>query len=81
MNFTGLAPEITEYISRIETQLNEQEMQLQIHSKTVESQQLRIDQLTTMLLNLQKSMFGPSSEKSKYVLGEEANQLLFAFTL
>ncbi|WP_291299550.1 IS66 family transposase [Desulfosporosinus sp. BICA1-9] len=74
MNFTGLAPEITEYISRIETQLNEQEMQLQIHSKTVESQQVRIDQLTTMLLNLQKSMFGPSSEKSKYVLGEEANQ-------
>lgn len=38
MNLTGLAPEITEYISRLETQL-------QVHSKTVESQQVRIDQL------------------------------------
>ena len=49
MNLTGLAPEITEYISRLETQL-------QVHSKTVESQQVRIDQLTTMLLNRKRLM-------------------------
>jgi len=72
---TGLEPDVTEYISRLETQLNEQKNQLQEQSKTVESQNVRIVQLIDMLANLQKSMYGQSSEKSKYVLGEEDNQI------
>jgi len=68
IDFTGLAPEITAYISRLETQLKEQ-------SKTVESQKVRIDQLMDTLARFQKSMYGQSSEKRKYVLGEDNNQL------
>ena len=72
---TGVAPDVTEYILRLETQLNEQTTQLQEQSKTVESQKVRIVRLIDMLANLQKSMYGQSSEKSKYVLGEENNQI------
>jgi transposase len=82
IDLTGLAPEVTEYISKLELQLNvqttqlkEQETQLQDHSKTVESMKVRIDRLMDMLAKFQKSMFGQSSEKSKFVLGEETNQL------
>jgi transposase len=53
---TGLAPDVTEYISSLETQLNEQTTQLQEKSKTVESQKVRIDRLMDMLANFQKSM-------------------------
>ncbi|ACV62308.1 transposase IS66 [Desulfofarcimen acetoxidans DSM 771] len=65
---TGLTPEVTEYISKLETQLQEQ-------FKTVELQKVRIDRLTDILVKFQKSMYGQSSEKSKYVLGEDNNQL------
>lgn len=68
IDLTGLSPDVTEYISSIKTQLNEQ-------SKTVESQKLRIDQLMDIVAKLQKSMYGQSSEKRKYVLGEDNNQL------
>ena len=64
----GLSPEITAYIFKLEAQVEEQ-------SKTVESQKIRIDQLMTMLANFQKALYGQSSEKSKYVLGEDNNQL------
>jgi len=74
-DLTGLSPDITEYISSIEKQLEEQTTQLQEKSKTVESQQVRIDRLMNMLANFQKSMYGQSSEKSKYVLGEDTNQI------
>ena len=72
---TDLAPDVIEYISRLETRLNEQTNQLHEQSKTVESQNVRIVRLIDMLANLQKSMYGQSSEKSKYVLGEEENQI------
>lgn len=75
MNFTGLSPEVTAYISKLETQLQEQTTQLQERSKTVETQKVRIDQLMGMLSKLQKSMYGQSSEKRKYVLGADNNQL------
>jgi len=74
-DLTGLSPDITEYISSIETQLNEQTTQLQKQSKTVESQKVHIDRLMAMLANFQKTMYGQSSEKSKYVLGEDNNQI------
>lgn len=67
-DFVGLPPEVTEYISKLETQLNEQ-------SQIVDSQHARIEQLTDMVTNLQKLMFGRSSEKSKYVLGDDDLQL------
>ena len=66
---TGLSPEQIKYISSLESKANEL-------SKTVESQKLRIDQLMDILAKSQKAMYGRSSEKSKYVLGEESNQLL-----
>lgn len=57
----GLSPEVTAYIPGLETQISEK--------------QVRINRLTDMLAKLQKSMFGQSSEKSRYVLGEDFNQL------
>jgi transposase len=61
IDLTELSPEVTEYISRLETQLQEQ--------------QVRIDRLMDMLAKSQKAMYGQSSEKSKYVIGEDNNQL------
>lgn len=75
IDLKGVSPEITEYILTLETQLNEQTTQLQEQSKKVESQKIRIDRLMDMLANFQKTMYGQSSEKSKYVLGEDANQI------
>lgn len=67
--FTGISPEVAEYISGLEKQLDAQ-------SKIVESQKIQIDRLTEIVVNLQKSVYGRSSEKSKYVLGEGNDQLL-----
>jgi len=75
IDLKGVSPEITAYIATLETQLKEQTTQLQERSKTVESQKVRIDRLMDMLANFQKTMFGQSSEKSKYVLGEDTNQI------
>mgnify|MGYP001949633112 FL=1 len=50
-NFTGLSPEVTAYISQLETQ--------------VKTQQARIEQLTEILARLQKTVYGQSSEKRK----------------
>ena len=61
INFTGLSPEVTAYISQLETQ--------------VKTQQARIDQLTEMLAKMQKAMYGQSSEKRRYVLEKDPNQL------
>ncbi|MTV51068.1 IS66 family transposase [Heliobacillus mobilis] len=71
----GLSPEVTEYIARLEKQLQEQNAQLQEQSKTVETQKVQIDRLMNVLANFQKTMYGQSSEKSKYVLGEDPNQI------
>lgn len=61
IDLTGLLPEQIEYISDLE--------------KQVENQKLRIDQLMEVLAKSQKSMYGQSSEKSRYVLGEENGQI------
>lgn len=75
INLTGLPPGVSEYILILETQLKEQAAQLQEQSKTVESQKVRIDRLMDMLAQFQKAMYGQSSEKRKYVLGGEYNQI------
>jgi len=75
IDLTGLTPELTAYVLRLETQLKEQTTQLQEQSKTVESQQVRIDRLMDMLAKFQKAMYGQSSEKSKYGLDEDNNQI------
>jgi transposase len=59
INITGLSPEVTTYISQLETQ--------------VKTQQARIERLTEILANMQKTMYGQSSEKRKYVLGTDPN--------
>lgn len=66
---TGLSHEQIEHISSLESKVNEL-------SKTIESQKMRIDQLMDILAKSQKTMYGRASEKSRYALGEESNQLL-----
>ena len=68
MDFAGLSPEVTAYISGLETRLEEQ-------SQKVETQQIQIDKLMGMLAKMQKDMYGQSSEKSRYVLGDDPNQV------
>lgn len=68
---TGLLPEQIQYI----TDLEKQAAKADELSQTVEAQKIRIDQLMDILVKSQKAMYGRSSEKSKYVLGEESNQL------
>ena len=60
VDFTGLSPEQIEYVSTLE--------------KVVENQQIRIDQLTELLAKSQKALYGQSSEKRRYVFGEDDNQ-------
>lgn len=57
INFTGLSPEQIEYFSTLE--------------KVVENQQIRINQLTELLIKFQKALYGQSSEKQRYVFGED----------
>ena len=61
IDFTGLSPEQIEYISTLE--------------KVVENQQIRINQLTELLVKSQKALYGQSSEKRRYVLGEDNGQI------
>lgn len=75
IDLTGLSPEITAYIANLESLLENQTNQLQEQSKTVELQKVRIDRLMVSLAQLQKSLYGQSSEKRKYVLGEDPNQI------
>jgi transposase len=61
IDMKGLSPDQTEYITSLE--------------KKIESQQIRINQLMDMLAKTQKALYGRSSEKSRYVLGEESDQI------
>jgi len=71
LHITGLSPGQIEYILRLEKQAARAEEL----SQTVEAQRMSIDQLMDILARSQKAMYGRSSEKSRYVLGEESNQL------
>jgi len=68
IDYSGLSSEQIEYISSLEKHTDEL-------SKTVESQQIRIEQLTELLIKSQKAMYGQSSEKRRYVFGEDSAQL------
>ncbi|TCP61043.1 transposase [Heliophilum fasciatum] len=57
MDKTGLSPDVTAYISKLEAQVQEQSV--------------RIDRLTDIVAKFQKTMYGQSSEKSKYVVSGE----------
>ena len=61
IDMKGLSPDQVEYITSLE--------------EKVESQQIRINQLMDMLAKTQKALYGRSSEKSRYVLGEESDQI------
>jgi len=61
IDMKGLSPDQIEYITSLE--------------EKVESQQIRINQLMDMLLKTQKALYGRSSEKRCYVLGEESDQI------
>lgn len=74
VDFAGLSPEVTEYISGLETQLKEHQIMLQEQSEKVGAQQVRIDKLVEMLAKMQKDLYGQSSEKSRYVL-DDPNQI------
>lgn len=68
IDYSGLSPDQIEYISSLEKQTKELE-------KTVESQQIRIEQLIDLINKFQKTMFGQSSEKRRYVFGEDNGQI------
>ena len=70
MKLTGIAPEIETYINELEKQLQEQD-------KSLETMQLRINQLMEQLAKAQRSLYGQSSEKSKYVLNDSYMDNLF----
>lgn len=61
IDMKGLSPDQIEYITSLE--------------EKIESQQVRINQLMDMLAKTQKALYGRSSEKSRYVLGEESDQI------
>jgi transposase len=61
IDFTGLSPEQIEYVSSLE--------------KTVENQQIRIEQLIELLVKSQKALYGQSSEKRRYVFDEDSGQI------
>lgn len=61
IDVTGLSPDQIEYVSSLE--------------KTVENQQIRIEQLTELLVKSQKALYGQSSEKRRYVFEEDNGQL------
>lgn len=65
---SGFTPEQIEYISELENEKAEL-------TQTIEAQKMRINNLMDILAKSQKAMFGRSSEKSKYVLGEDSNQI------
>lgn len=65
---SGLTPEQIEYITKLE----KREVEL---TQTIEAQKIRINNLMDILAKSQKAMFGSSSEKSRYVLGEDSNQI------
>jgi transposase len=65
---SGFTPEQIEYISELEKEKSEL-------NKTIEDQKIRINNLMDILAKSQKAMFGRSSEKSRYVLGEDSDQL------
>jgi len=68
IDFTGLSPDQIEYVSSLEKRTDEL-------SKTVQSQQLRIDQLMELLVKSQKALYGQSSEKRRYVFDEDNGQI------
>ena len=61
INFTGLSPEQIEYVSTLD--------------KVVENLQIRINQLTELLIKSQRALYGQSSEKRRYVFGEDNGQI------
>jgi transposase len=61
IDITGLSPDQIEYVSSLE--------------KIVENQQIRIEQLTELLVKSQKALYGQSSEKRRYVFGEDSGQI------
>lgn len=68
IDLAGLSPEVNEYISALENQLEKQ-------AKTVEDQKVRIDRLMDILAKFQKTVYGQSSEKHRYVIGEDNDQI------
>jgi transposase len=74
IDLTGLTAEQIEYISALEKQVTEQRTEVEALSEKVALQQIRNDQLMELLAKMQKSVYGQSSEKSRYVLDEDNGQ-------
>ena len=63
IDITGLSPNQIEYVSSLE--------------KTVENQQIRIEQLTELLIKSQKALYGQSSEKRGSVANNTWTGMIF----
>ena len=70
MNLSETSNDTISYINELKKKVTEQE-------KALREQQMRIDKLQEMLAKSQKALYGQSSEKSRYVLGETDQLSLF----
>ena len=62
----NISPEIAAYIKALQFQNSKLQSEVSALKTKVEKQELQISNLTEMLVNSRKKIFGKSSEKSKY---------------
>ena len=62
----NISPEIAAYIKALQSENSKLQNEVSDLKTKVEKQELQISNLTEMLVNSRKKMFGKSSEKSKY---------------
>ena len=66
----NVSPEIAAYIKALQAENNKLQNENTALKTKVEKQELQISNLTEMLVNSRKKIFGKSSEKSKYLSAE-----------
>lgn len=66
---------LQEQLAMLQESVNRQAEQLHRQTEQIRKKDERISELEQMLLNAQRARFGQQSEKSKYVLGDGAEQL------
>ena len=62
----NISPEITAYIKALQAENSNLQSEVSALKTKMEEQELQISNLTEMLVNSRKKIFGKSSEKSKY---------------
>ena len=74
----NISPEIAAYIKALQSENSKLQNENTALKTKVEKQELQISNLTEMLVNSRKKIFGKSSEKSKFF---DEHSLLFSMRL